>query len=129
MIQLRREDNMSVFILLDESGLAELTAAMNRHERVEPNNVNVIFDRSILTLKKKSPSIRAELSINSGDFTRISQVGKNICLFITSEDRECIATRLMRCRMEGAFIPAELIRLQIPKNKYLDYLYGEYKAS
>ena len=126
MIQFRREDNMAVCLLFDRAGLTELTDALKRSGgNVTTSSVNVTFDKSVLTLKRKSPNVPTSLIIAPGDITRISQVGEDIVWAITDEDRECLVGRFEQCESDGACIPAELIRVQIPKNKRLDYLCGE----
>lgn len=126
MIELRRDDNMSIFLVCDEFGLTELSNAMHASEGATPNSVNATVDMSILTLKRKSPSVEATLVIQRGDSTRLSQGEEGIVWTMTDEDRECVISRLKQCESERTFTPAELIRVQVLKNKHLDYVYGEF---
>jgi hypothetical protein len=43
---------------------------------------------------------------------------------IEDEDLDCLGSLLAKCRENGNLETPELIRVQVPKNKKLDYLYG-----
>jgi len=116
---------MSVSLLFDQDGLTILTEAMLCSEDDTANNVEVSFDKSILTLKKKSPIVETIILIRRGKATSLSLDGENIAWALTDEDRECLVTRFKQCKSDGTFTPAELIRVQVPKNKKLDYVYGK----
>lgn len=125
MLQLRRDDNMSVYLLFDKVGLAELAEALQASEGTTASTVNATVDLSILTLKKKSPTVEATLAIRRGQSTGLSREGEGIVWTITDEDRACVISRFKQCEADGVFTPSELIRVQVPKNKRLDYVYGE----
>lgn len=125
MIRLRRDDNMSVCLVCDHNGLARLTDAMRGDNKITESSLEVAFDKSIFTLKRKSPTVFTNLTIKLGDFTRFSLDGDDVVWTITDEDRDCIISRFKQCDTDGAFVPAELIRIQVSKNRNLDYLYAE----
>lgn len=98
---------------------------MRGDNKNEERSIEVTFDKAILTLKRKSPTLITTLVIKTGVSTRFSMERDEIVLTITDEDRDCMVSRLEQCGAVGAFVPAELIRVQVPKNKNQDYLYAD----
>jgi len=125
VIHLRRDDNMSIYMLCDKHGLKKLIDSMQGVDEVRAESIELDFDKSILTLKRKSPTVLTPMVIRVGDATQISLEGTKIVWTLSDEDRDYIISRFQQCEKDGYFYPAELIRVQVPKNKKLDYLYAE----
>lgn len=125
MINFRRDDNMSIFLSFDHVGLAELLEGMKNTVSDIPVSIPVTFDKSVTTLKRTSPTETLNLIFNKGDETELFLEADDVVWRVTTEDLECALVRLKQCLSSGAFIPAEFIRVQIPKNNKLDYLFCE----
>lgn len=126
MIQLRRSDNMSVFLIFDKDGLTNLIDAMKASESAAASSIQATVDMSVVTLKRKSPTVETTLVIQRGKETQLARAEEAVVWTITDEDRESVISRFEQCAAENVFHPAELISVQVPKNRRLDDLYGEF---
>ena len=94
MIQLQRNDSMSVCLTCDRGGLADLADAMRGGNGTAVHRIEATFDKSIGTLKTKSPTVSTMLVVKAGDQTRFSLEGDNLVWTITDEGRDCVLSRL-----------------------------------
>ena len=125
MITIKRIDKMSINMEFDKTGLKDLIKAFNDVTIKKPiSNIDVVFDLSILTLKKQrfeNKTITFEYVEDT--CTKLVRKESEIRWLIDKEDIEN-AKELLEISLEkGYFSPAEFIRVQVTKNKNLDYMY------
>lgn len=125
MIKFRRGDNMSIYISFDKSGLSELISAMKAAKNGGRASVQAEFDKSVTTLKRRSPKQFATVEVVQANATTMSQEAGSVMWSLHSEDLEYAIYRLIECESTGEFNPAEFMKVQISRNKLLDDLYGE----
>lgn len=129
MIQFKREDNMSIKLFFDSEGLIEILESFKNVHNGEVSSIYAQFDESVISLKKGTAidtSIQIEY-VESGE-TQLKKQNNQVIWTFEKEDIEVAIERLEQCKIDGYFSPAEFIRVQVPKNKKLDYIYCELKA-
>jgi hypothetical protein len=126
MIQLKREDAMSIKLLFDKEGLSHLLNSFEKVSIGELSLIDVQLDSSVITLKKSCiDDISMKIEYTKSGTTQIYQQNNQIIWSLEQEDIEDAIYRLQQCIVQGYFSPAEFIRVQVPKNKKLDYIYCE----
>jgi hypothetical protein len=124
MIEFKRDDNMSIYLSFDEQGLVLLCNAIEVLQSRDVSNLDVSFDRSVATMKRSSAIELINMSIARGETTTMAIEDSGLVWTIEDEDLDCLGSLLAKCRENGNLETPELIRVQVPKNKKLDYLYG-----
>ena len=124
MIEFKRDDSMSIYLSFDEQGLLALNQAITEVANGETTSIDVTSDRSVVTMKRSSSTEVTTMKIVGGELTTLSFEESNLVWVIEGEDLDCLGSSLSKCQQNGSLDTAELIRVQVPKNKKLDYLYG-----
>lgn len=128
MIELKRDDGMSVFLSFDSEGLELLIQSLGAAMSGTANSLEVVFDRSVITMKRSSRTETMEMVVIGGEMTTFRFHENKLVMSIEGEDLECLSELLSKCQETGSLGTSELIRVQVPKNKKLDYLYGTFLA-
>lgn len=129
MIQFKREDSMSINLLFDKEGLAQLLESLKNALKGEHSYIVAQFDASILSFKKgTTENTSIQIEYTGSNETQLYKQNNQIIWRLDKEDTEVAIDRLELCETEGYFSPAEFIRVQVPKNKRLDYIYCELKT-
>lgn len=124
MIDFKRDGGMSICLSFDEQGLLALNQAIAEVANGETSLLDVTFDRSVVTMKRSSSTEETKMKVVGGDLTTLNFEETNLVWVIEGEDLDCLDSSLSKCQQNGRLDTAELIRVQVPKNKKLDYLYG-----
>jgi hypothetical protein len=111
------------------SGLDQLINVCKKVLRGGKESISVLMDMSVVTMKETSNEMEVSLTISIGESTLIKKHDehKQIFWLFTKEELEDAVGRLEQCKAEGYFSPAEFIRVKVPKNRRLDYIYCEMK--
>ncbi|HHX17358.1 MAG TPA: hypothetical protein GX727_00690 [Clostridium sp.] len=126
MIQLKREDAMSIKLLFDKEGLSHLLNSFKKVFIGELSIIDVQLDSAVITLKKRSiENVSIKIEYTESSSTQIYKQNNEIIWSLEQEDIEDAIYLLEQCIVEGYFSPAEFIRVKVPKNKKLDYIYCE----
>jgi len=125
MIELDRSDGMSIWLRCDQGGLNQLLETFRSALRGEIPHLDARVDMSTMTLKRKSRVRDASIRLQIGNETQLTRCEDDISWLISREDLESGLGRLERSAVEGFFSPAEFMRIQVRKNRKLDYLYCE----
>lgn len=124
MIEFRRDDNMSIYMSFDSNGLSTLVKAFQDALAGEKKPIEVIFDKSITSMKRAAITASTTMTVERGDATSMISDDDGIHWRIDREDLDCLLHLLSKAQARGALETPELGRVQVPKNKKLDYLYG-----
>lgn len=124
MIEFKRYDNMSIMMTFDYLGITLLCQALDDVLAHGITSIEVSFDKSVINLKRSSNIFITGMNIIIGEQTRLSIEDAHLVWSIESEDLDCLRSLLAKCKETGSLQTPELIRVQVPKNKRLDYLYG-----
>lgn len=80
------------------------------------------MEKGVISVKNDKRTIRVVARIEIGDTSVISGDSQGIVWKIEQEDLESAINSLKRCKTDGYCAPPEFMRVQIPKNKRLDWL-------
>lgn len=129
MIHFKREDSMAINIVFDNLGLIQLLNCLKRVLKGEQVSINTLFDASVISSKKGAVTdVSIGISYDESGETRLCKQGNQILWIFDKEDIEIAIERLEQCKDNDVFSPAEFIRVRVPKNKRLDYIYCELKT-
>lgn len=127
MIEMIRDDAMSINMVFDEDGNKELLKAFNKIlNSTVSYEMAVCFDAAILTLKKHTlETIMITIQKdNKVDGSIIMMLEDSIVWKLDEEYIDMGIEFFRRSMQKGYFWPAEFIRVEILKNKKnLDYMY------
>lgn len=129
MIQFKREDNMSIKLIFDYEGLEKILESFKKVYKGDISTIYAKLDGSVISLKKSvvtDTSIQMEY-VENGE-TQLKKEDNQVIWLLEKEDIEIAVERLEQCKIKGYFSPGEFIRVQVPKNKKLDYIYCELKT-
>ncbi len=125
MVKIDRSDEMSIWLRCQQIGLEQLLKAFRSALKGEVIRLDATIAMSTLTLRRRSRTIEAPLRLQIGSETQLEKQEHGVTWLISREDLESGVERLERSIVDGFFSPAELMRVQVTKNRRLDYLYCE----
>ncbi len=125
MVQFRREDNMAIWLIFDSVGLGRLLEVLSRALTGGRPFLEANVDMSVITMKRSSKTTATSVWVEISDETQLLKRNDKVLWVLTKEDLGSAIDRLEQCRTAGYFTPAEFIRVQVPKNRRLDYIYCE----
>lgn len=129
MIQFKREDNMSIKLFFDDKGLEEILESLKKAQKGELAFIDAQFDTSVISLKKETVfDTTVQMTYAKSRETQLRKQDDQIVWALEKEDIEIAIEQLERCKKKGYFSPGEFIRVQVPENKRLDYIYCELKV-
>jgi hypothetical protein len=124
MIEFKRDDNMSIHMSFDSKGLSMLVQVFQDALAGEQKSIQVIFDKSVTSMKRGANTASTTMTVERDDATSMTSDDNGIHWRIAPEDLDCLLHMLSKAQTRGALETPELVRVQVPKNKRLDYLYG-----
>lgn len=129
MIQVKREDSMSIHLLFDNTGLTQILESLKSALKGEQASINGKIDALVISMKKgEMLDSCIEIEYTESGETQLLKQSNQVLWILDKEDIEVAIERLEQCKTDGYFSPAEFIRVQIPKNKKMDYIYCELKT-
>ncbi len=125
MINFRRDDKTTISLSFDEVGLTEIVEELREAKIDNSDSIKVKFDKSITTMKKKSPTKRMGLIFLRGKSNEMRVENRMIVWEFTEKDLSSALTRFEACQMNEEFLPAELLRVNIENSRQLDQIMCE----
>ncbi len=126
MMEFRRDDKMSIYLSFEKGDLETLVDVLKSIQEGGSRQIDAHFDRSIITMKKSSPTENSSLLMCKGDSTELYSDSDSLIWKLADEDIDCLKAIFLRCMNHDYLEVAELIRVQTPKNNRVDYLYGDF---
>ena len=129
MIKIFRESKTDIYMHFDSDGNDELISAFTKILKGQPCKLDVIFDLSIIKIKKKTTKlINATIILkidNSVDYSLFikSEEDEKIIWVMDEDDADYGLEAFTDCKKSGSFFPSEFIRFKMPKNKNIDDMY------
>lgn len=128
MINIFRDDNMSIFIIMDYLGNEIMIETFEKLKKGEKEVcIEVIFNTAVLKLNKRR-EIKTNIIFSEDSNIDVSEIilkGNDIIWKMNRDDVEYGYQRFVLSEKEGFFSPAEFIRVAIKKNKNIDYVFCE----
>lgn len=124
MITFRRQDNLSIVICALQTDISLMTDFFSTLSKNKSASVQIDFDNSIISMKKKSKNKVISLNAKIGEETKFIELQDGgVSWEIEEDDIEYAVFYFREGEINGYFSPAELFQVQINKNKNLDYIY------
>lgn len=123
MIELSRQDRLSIQLKLNKAGLGALLGALVDASTGEATRLDAIVDDSVFNSKRKSSTKSVSLKLMLGDDCVLSRGNEGVVWKLTLDDFESAVASLRHTIKEGWCFPAEFLQVKVPKNKDLDTMY------
>lgn len=126
MIEITRKDSMSIYMYFDENGNKEL---IKKFKEIKNNdlsyNLSINLDLSVIKMKKHK-NIETVITIERDNHIEGSAfliVDDKVVWKLDEDYIDIGIARFSDCKKVGFFSPPEFIRVDVIKNRNLDYLY------
>lgn len=129
MIELKRQET-GISMSVDAGGAAVLADAFREALAGGRARLEVLFDFSVLTMKRAASSQSTHVEVALGDVAEpaFSRSPDGVSWILGHEDLESGIASLQAALNKRAFVPAEFLRVKVPKNKKLDYIFAEFQS-
>lgn len=129
MLELRRDDEIALTLVVDQGGLSVLLAAFGEALASGRSSVLVRLHPAV-TKGRPSTPIDQSLSVVRAcvPVPTLFTGEQGVSWTLGIEDLESGIEQLENAGARGYFAPAEFLRLQVAKRKKLDWIYAEYIA-
>jgi hypothetical protein len=116
---------MAIRLVFDQVGLTDVLHAFRVVLDGGQAEITAEMETAVIRMKQHGRIVSTSIRVELGETSALSAHDHETIWTVERESLESAIESLEKCQLRGYVSPPEFMRVQVPKNKRLDYVYCE----